>query len=146
MTDRGVSTALGYILGLAVVTALVSGLFFLTADIVTDEQERAIQSELEVIGNRLAADISTVDRLALSADNATVRLARELPETVAATSYQIVLTSDGSRPATIELETQNPDVTVSVFVMNGTAIGNSTASGGDITIRYNGMEVLLERA
>ena len=146
MTGRGVSTALGYVLGLAVVTLLISGLFFATGELVVDEQEQAIQSELRVIGNQLAADVTSVDRLALSVDDATVNLSRSLPNSVAGTSYQIFLRADSSPPASIELRTTDPDVSVTVSVMNGTAIENSTVSGGEISISYDGQEVLLGRA
>ena len=143
MTDRGVSTVLGYVLGLAIVAALVGGLF-VTTGIVSEKHERTTESELRVVGNMLAADITTVDRLALSARDARARLIRDLPERVAGGSYRIQLTHDGSGPGVIELTASDPDVSVSVPVTNGTAIGNSTASGGGVEIRYDGSTVVIE--
>jgi hypothetical protein len=146
MTDRGVSTALGYVLGLAIITVMISGLFITTGEVVSDQRERAIQSELRVLGNQIAADITTVDRLALAENGSEVRLTRSLPETVAGTSYEIELGYDGSRPATIELVSNQPEVSVTVRVTNGTAIGNSTAFGGNVAITYNGSTVVIEDA
>jgi hypothetical protein len=143
MTDRGVSTVLGYVLGLAIVTALVGGLF-ITTEIVSQERERAAESELRVLGNLLAADITTLDRLAFSARDARARLVRDLPEGVAGGNYRIQLTHDGSGPGVIKLVASDPDVSVTVPVMNGTAIGNSTASGGGVEIRYDGRAVVIE--
>ncbi len=145
-TDRGVSTVLGYVLGLAIVTALITGLFLTTGEVVDDERERAAGSELRVLGNRLAADVATVDRLALSADDARVGLTRDLPDAVVGSSYRISLTHDGAGPAEIELTAPDPDVSVTVTVVNGTAIGNSTAAGGDVRIRHDGSVVVMENA
>jgi hypothetical protein len=143
MADRGVSTALGYVLGLAIITALITGLFFATGEIVSDEREEAARSELRVLGNRIAADVTTVDRLALSADDARARLTRDLPNTVVGSSYRISLEHDGSGPAEIELTASDPDVSVTVTVMNGTAIANSTSSGGDLVVGYDGRDIEL---
>jgi len=143
MADRGVSTALGYVLGLAIITALITGLFFATSEIVTDERERAAESELRVLGNRLAADVTTVDRLALSAGDARARLTRDFPTTVAGSSYRISLEHDGTGPATIELTASELDVSVSVPVMNGTVIANSTSSGGGLVVGYDGRDIEL---
>ena len=81
-----------------------------------------------------------------SADRARARLQRDLPNTVAGSSYRVRLTHDGSGPATIELTTSSPDVTVTVGGANGTAVGNSTVSGGDVVVRYDGSAVVIERA
>lgn len=142
--DRGVSTVLEYVLGLAIVTVLIGGLFVTTTGIVSEERERAAESELRVLGNTLAADVTTVDRLAFSADSARARLERDLPDAVAGGGYRIRLEHDGSGPAVIELTAAAPDVSVTVPVMNGTAIRNSTASGGDVEIRYDGSAVVID--
>ena len=141
MADRGVSTALGYVLGLAIITVMISGLFVATGEIVTDEREEAARSELRVLGNRLAADVTTVDRLALSAGDAQASLTRDLPETVAGSSYRIALEHDGGGPAAIELTTDDPEVSVTVSVMNGTPIVNSTANGGELVVGYDGSDI-----
>jgi len=143
MTDRGVSTALGYVLGLAILTAMITGLFVTTGEVVENQREQAIRSELRVLGNQVAADITSVDRLALAEPGSEVRLTRSLPETVAGSSYQIDLVYDGSRPAEIELVSRNPEVSVTVRVMNGTPVLNSTETDGDVVVRYDGSTVSM---
>jgi hypothetical protein len=143
VADRAVSTALGYVLGLAIVAAMMTGLFVVSGEIVSDERERAIRSELRVLGNQLAADVASVDRLARSADDGSAGLTQDLPDTVAGSGYQIRLVDEGAPPATLELTTDDPDVTVNVTVMNGTAVGDSVVPGGDATVYYDGSEIVL---
>jgi hypothetical protein len=146
VTDRAVSTALGYVLGLAVVTAVMTGLVFATNEVVDDEREQAARSELRMLGNRLAADVTTVDRLAPSGGGARAALTRAFPKTAVGSDYRIALGHDGSGPATIELTASDLDVSVTVTVTNGTAIGNSTVRGGEVRIRYDGTAVVIEDA
>ena len=143
VADRAVSTALGYVLGLAIVAAMMTGLFVASGEIVSDERERAIRSELRVLGNQLAADVASVDRVARSLDGGPAGLTQDLPDTVAGSGYQIRLVDEGAPPATLELTTEDPDVTVNVTVMNGTAVGDSVVPGGDTTVYYDGSEIVL---
>jgi hypothetical protein len=138
MPDRGVSTALGYVLGLIIVTVMITGLFITVGNVVEDQRETAIRSELRVLGNQIAGDITTVDRVALAKDNSTARLTRSLPENVAGTSYRIQLRYDGSPPAKIELVSEHPEVSVTVRVVTGTTLANSESSGGTLAVRHNG--------
>jgi len=144
MSNRGVSTVLGYVLGLAVITVMITGLFITTEAVVSDQREKAIRSELRVIGNQIAADITTVDRLASAPNESDAHLIRNLPKTVAGTSYEIHVGYDGTRPVTIDLTSDNPEVSVTVRVMNGTEIENSTTSGGTFAVYYNGNTISLE--
>jgi hypothetical protein len=143
VADRGVSTALGYVLGLAIVAAMVTGLFVVSGEIVSDEREQAIRSELRVLGNQLAADAASVDRIARSVDDGPAGLTQDLPDTVAGSGYQIRLLEEGAPPATLELTTDDPDITVTVSLMNGTAVGDSVVSGGDTTVYYDGTVIVL---
>ncbi|PSP46175.1 hypothetical protein BRC60_10940 [Halobacteriales archaeon QH_1_68_42] len=79
-SDRGQSIALDYTLGLAVGFLLITGLLIAGGDYITDQRNRAQQSELRVIGQQLAADIEAADRLAAAATNGEVRIERSLVE------------------------------------------------------------------
>ena len=138
MSDRAVSTVLGYVLGLVIVTVVITGLFITAGEIMEDQRETAIRSELRVVGNQVAGDITTLDRIALAESNSTARLTRQIPENVAGTSYRIQLRYDGSPPAEIELVSENPEVSVTVRVTTGTTLATSEASGGTLAARYNG--------
>ncbi|RLM31390.1 hypothetical protein DVK01_21550, partial [Haloarcula sp. Atlit-120R] len=63
-TARGVSTALSYVLTLTITVVLVSGLMVAAGGFVSDEHARVTETELDVMGNRLAAGIESVDRVA----------------------------------------------------------------------------------
>lgn len=146
MTDRGVSTALGYVLSLAIVTVLIAGIFTGGTGLVEDQREQVIRSELKVLGNRLAADVTTVDRLAIQHPNASVRLEEPLPTAVAGRSYRIRVDHlAGSDTVSITLSTQRPEVTVTVEVANGTAVAESVVAGGPLALTYDGTAVVIER-
>ncbi|MFB6087730.1 MAG: hypothetical protein ABEJ85_04350 [Haloarculaceae archaeon] len=147
MTDRGVSTVLGYVLSLAIMTILITGLLATGSSLVADQTEKVVRSELRVIGNQIAADLTTVDRLALSGDEVNVRLTRDLPASVAGTSYRInVSRPGGDGPVEIRLTSNDPEVDVTVTVNNETAVAERTVSGGKIVVRYDGDAVVIDRA
>lgn len=147
MTDeRAVSAVLGYILTLSVVTLLVSGLFVASGDFVQNQHERAIRAELEVVGNRLAADLAAVDRLALATGaGGRTRLATDLPARVAGNPYRIDVSPVNGSPNVYQLDltTTEPAVSVVVRVRLETDLAGGTLNGGDVTVVYDGtaMEV-----
>lgn len=146
MADRGVSAVLGYALALAIVTILISGIFTGMGTVVENQREKAIRSELTVIGNRIAADISAVDRLAIAtSSNANIQIATTLPSTVAGSSYSINISDPGpSHRYSIELSTSDPDVTETVIVRSNTTVTHSQLQGGDIAIVFDGSSVEVQ--
>lgn len=134
--DRAVSTALGYVLSLAVASIVVVGLLAAAGGFVEDQRERAVRTEFDVLGQRVASDLATVDRLARAGDDATVTVESELPRTVAGTQYQVRIVGDPSG-ATVVLHSSTPDVTVRVAVTNRTAIAPANVTGGPLEIAYN---------
>lgn len=90
MTDRAVSTAVSYALILGIVVLLLSGITTGFAPLVMSQQADATHSTFEVIGNDVAGDIASVDRLAVSAGaNGTVVLRTRLPDRVGGSRYYI---------------------------------------------------------
>lgn len=141
MTDRAVSTALNYVLSLAVVTALISGLFIAANDIVEDQRERAIQSELIVLGNQVAADLSSLDRLAIG-NSGRASVETNLPDRVAGKHYLIAVRTTGiSGRYEITLSTEKPAVTVTAVVRLDTPIDPTELGGGDVTLVYDGTSI-----
>ena len=144
MADRGVSSVLGYALALAIVTILISGIFAGMGTVVENQRETAIRSELTVIGNRIAADISAVDRLVLATSStADVRIATTLPRTVAGKAYSINV-SDGGPPShryRIDLSSSDPDITETVFVRSNTTVRDVQLQGGDVEVVFDGTTV-----
>lgn len=135
--DRGVSTVVGYVLNIAIATALITGLIFAAGTLVTDQRERAVQSEFDVVGNRIAADLATTDRLVRASDGGEVTVRSTLPSVISGQQYQVHIQPDGDSVA-IVLSTDRPDVSVRVPLNNSTRVSETTFSGGDLVFRASG--------
>ncbi|SFR50213.1 MULTISPECIES: DUF7266 family protein [Halorubrum] len=154
-SDRAVSVTVGYVMTLAISTLLLSGLFVAGGSFVETQRERAAQGELTVVGERIAADVGTVDRLAASAssrEELTVNRSLTLPNRAAGTGYRIRVTASGTE-GTIALESGQTDASVAVpfRTSEGVAVRNVTVDGGDLLIFWdpdagpNGSVVVSER-
>lgn len=130
MSDRGLSVAVNYVLSLAIATMLLSGLLFTVGDVVGDRRDATIRSELDVVGERVAAGLLTADRLA-EMGASTVTIDVELPPRVAGTDYRVQLNATGGR---LELETVDEDLLVTTPIRNRTALRTSVADGGDLEV------------
>ena len=143
MTDRGLSTTVGYVLNLVVATVLIAGLLTATAGVVEHRQQAAVRTELGVVGQRLAANLMAADRLAVvGGDSGRVSLVTSLPEQVAGVRYTVAV--NASRHASyVTLTAQHPDVVVRVRFRNETRVGNATLHGGPVTVvrRHGVLEV-----
>lgn len=150
MTDnRAVSATLGYVMVIGITTVLISGLFIAAGGFVENQHERAIRAELEVIGNRMAADIAAVDRLALAAGSSgETELEVNLPPRTAGKSYDIEISQVAGSPNTyhLNLSTSNPSVFVEVRVRTKTTLVSATVSGGDVVIDYDGSDLEVRNA
>ncbi|WP_423997740.1 DUF7266 family protein [Halorubrum trapanicum] len=139
-SDRAVSVTVGYVMTLAISTLLLSGLFVAGGSFVDTQRERAAQGELTVVGERIAADIGTVDRLvatAQSRENLTVDRPLTLPNRVSGTGYRIRIAANGTQ-GTIALESEQTDATVEVpfRTSEDVAVRNTTVDGGSLRISW----------
>lgn len=143
MDSRGVSAVLGYVMTLGIVTLLIGGLFLAAGNYVENEHERAVRAEFSVVGNRLAADLAAVDRLALAAGpTGDASLRTDLPARVAGKPYQIELSSTGTPDVyQIDLTVEDPDVSVTIRVKLATTLVGSTVNGGDVIVVYDGTDL-----
>ncbi|WP_411963073.1 hypothetical protein [Haloferax sp. YSMS24] len=142
MSTRAVSTTLGYVLTLSITTILISGIMVGAGSYVSAEHERVTETELEVVGQRLAANIEAVDRIASSSDDettATVSSRLELPNRVAGTTYRINVESDE-----LVLRSVDPEVTVRVSVQTETTLDSGSVDAGDVVVRYDAGDDDLE--
>jgi hypothetical protein len=134
-TDRGQAVTLNYTIGIAIATVLVTGLLIAGSSFVGDQQEKAVRSELRVIGQQTAASLETTDRLANTTEaGSTVRLERQLPTNVAGTAYDIELVKD--KNPYLVLRTDNPELEVRVDFANRTKVTENTVDGGTVAFRY----------
>ncbi|EMA00177.1 DUF7266 family protein [Haloferax denitrificans] len=141
-TDRGVSTALGYVLTLSITVVLISGLMVAAGGFVSDERKRVTETELDVVGNRLAAGIESVDRIGAAPGESRVEATIRLPPRVAGTTYTIEV--EPGPPTELVLTSTDPEVTVRVPVKTETSLAASRLDGGDVTITYDSPSGTLE--
>ena len=136
MSDRGLSTVVGYALALGIVALLTSALFVTMAGFVEHQREDTARVTLEVVGNELAADLETVDRLSSNGDGTeTVELETDLPTHVVGSPYTIAVNESGEDR--VELTTHDPVVTVSVPYRTSTGVDGTTVTGGSLVIEYD---------
>lgn len=143
MTDRAVSVTVNYVMTITIATLLLSGLVVAAGGLVGSQSERAIESELDVLGQQLAADVESADRLVTVAEGNTaeVRIESTLPTQVAGTGYTIDATGD-----TIELRTTDPEVSVGVPVIlseDMEVVTERTIRGNDVRIEWDGGDRLV---
>ncbi len=141
MTDRAVSVTVNYVLTLAITALLLSGLLVAAGGLVESQSERAIRSELDVLGQHLAADIESADRLATVAEgeSAEVRIGTSLPARVAGRSYRIAV---GENELT--LRTTDPEVSVTVPFRTTNEVEERTIRGGDLRTEWSDDSGTLE--
>lgn len=148
--DRGVSTVVGYVLVLGIIALLTSTIFVSFGPYVTDQQHDVVYSTLAVIGQDIAGDVESADRLAVAAgENGTVSFRTRLPRRVGGNRYEIQVERKGSTELSngetvyaneIELRTTDPGVRASVTVRTRVPLKERTGSdvleGGTIVITY----------
>lgn len=141
--ERGVSTVVGYTLTLGITTLLISGLLIGASGFIEDQRERAVRSELEVVGQQIAADIETGDRF-VGAGNTEFTISRAIPNNVVGVDYRVEVVSTSQWETYLRLSTENPDITVEVDMVLASELRESTVSGGPIIVTYDSGEIEVE--
>lgn len=139
--DRAVSTLVGYAITLGITTLLITGLVVATGGYIQDQRERAAQTQLKVVGQQLAADLGTADRLARS-DPDTVSLDREFPDEAAGRGYSIAVDPGGC--SCLELWTQGRETVVTVQFQTETTVTSKNVTGGPVVVTYDPAAGALE--
>lgn len=133
--DRAVASTLSYALTLSITTILLVGVLAGAGSLVDGQQDRAIESGLVVQGERLAADLMTVDRLSRTGSVERVEVRIDLPTRVAGEGYRVEITEDGGGNDVIGLHSDAIDVTVDFTVERGIVAERLT--GGAVTIEFD---------
>ncbi|WP_129115088.1 DUF7266 family protein [Halegenticoccus tardaugens] len=139
--DRAVSFSVGYALNLAVAAIVLAGLLVAAGGVVETQRETVVREELDVLGHQLAVGTMETDRLARvgtsdedetgESPRADVRVS--LPSTVAGTGYSITVRADE-----LELEADDPAVSVTVPLVVETDVTETTVRGGPLDVEYDG--------
>lgn len=144
--DRAVSVTVNYTLNLAIATILISGLLFAVGNTVEDRREEAIRSELEVVGQRLAANLQSADRLARAGGaDSRVRIETPLPDTVATIRYSVAAGSDASGEEFVRLSTDDPQVEVTVTLRTEVFVSFNEFPSGDAVVVFDGTTLEVVR-
>lgn len=148
--DRGVTVPMNYSLMVTIVALLAAVLVAGTGAYVGDQQATTARDGLSVVGHRVAADLSTADRLAATLDSGgSVELATDLPETVAGSTYTVAIVSVPGGPSNtydVVLTTTDPEVTVTVPVRTRGAVTPTSFAGGPVSVRGTPTGVEVARA
>ena len=144
--DRGQSVSITYTLSLIIVTVLISGLFISMSGFLDSERERVTRSELTVLGNRIAADISTADRLARTTDDGEVEVRTTIPESVAGSEYDVEISSTqfgttSFYDVTVTLQEPETQVTRTVRVRTDFEVVTSRLNGGPYVVHFDGTDI-----
>lgn len=136
MTDRAVSSTLGYVLTLAIAALLVGGLLTAGGNFVTTQRDVVVEEELTVVGQQLSANVEQADRLVVASSGAdpVVQLNQTFPRNVARSQYVARLDADRDQ---LILTSTDPEQTVRINVTTRTDLRDSTAAGGEVTVRYD---------
>lgn len=142
MTDRAVSVQINYVLGLVIVTILLTGVLMSTNSVLRDQRRDVVRSEVQVIGNRVASDISAADQIVAvsggtSADELTV--SSDVPAQFAGVGYSISVWSEanpGYWLVHVGIDSDRLDVNETMSLKTQTPVANDTVTGGSYTIAY----------
>jgi len=141
--DRAVSTAAGYVLSLGITAILVTGLLTAGGGVVEERRDVTTHDSLEVVGQRLAADLMTADRLASTSDTTAVSVSVDLPERTAGSGYTVSVDSAGSR---LRLESTASNTAVTVAFTTSTPVADTSVQGGDVRIVLDGGQLEVRSA
>lgn len=154
--ERGVSIALSHVLTLGITTILIAGLLFSAGALLDGQSERSAERSLETIGERVASEVASVDRLAREdPEPETVRLRVDHPSEVSGVTYSIAIHEGGAcsgplledAEACIVLTAPGARTTVQVPLKIGddtTVASQTSTQGGSMTISYQDGEIDLE--
>lgn len=138
--DRGVSSALSYALIIVLTVSLTTGLVLGTNELVTDQRQQVAHDQLEVVGQRLAATIMTVDRLNATETRPEVAaITRDFPRRVSGVQYRVETVAVGSDRWRLYLEARAVSISESftVRLQSGVDLEETTVNGGPLRVSYD---------
>ena len=92
-SDRGTSITITHVLTIGITTLLIAVLLTSSGTLLETETERSAESSLETIGERLAGEIGSADRMATSGAGS-VNVTADHPTTVANSQYTVTLLNE----------------------------------------------------
>ncbi|WP_323171499.1 hypothetical protein [Natrialba sp. PRR66] len=146
-TDRGMSIAVTHVLTIGITTILIALLLTSAGGLLDTETDRSAEHSLETIGERIAGEIESVDRL--GDDTVTIRASH--PRTVANSGYTVEIAENCEAPLLdgetdcVKLTSNGADTVVYVpVVVTELDIDESSAPGGTIEISADGNTLTID--
>lgn len=93
--DRAVSIAVTHVLTIGITTILITGLLVGGSGLLEAEKDRATDTELRTIGNRMASEVSSTYYSAEDAGGGTMAVRVSHPEYVAGNNYNVEIKDTG---------------------------------------------------
>lgn len=110
-TDRrAVSSQIGYVLAIAIISILMAGLVSSTGGLVTQTTEQGTQAELQIIGDRISGQVMSADRI-LTGDDASSTLVLDANVPTRAGDESYILSYNSGE---LILKSTERDITVSI--------------------------------
>lgn len=137
---RGVTSAVEFVLTIAIAAALMTGLVVAASGTVERQKTITAQTQMEIVGQQVAGTIENADRLVQTAETTTtLRLEQDLPERVLQSDYTIEIT-----PAAVRVRSPLSDRAVSVPFESTTPVAQTTVESGDVAVQYDTADTELE--
>lgn len=144
--DRGVSTAVSYTIAVGITVILVAALLLSLGGLMDSQSDRTTDSELRVVGEGVATDLTKVDRLMNGLDEGDELAMRiDGPDRIAGQSYRVTLTDSSvtcSAPPCVEVATNERSYLVNVDLE--TSVTERTIPGGTIWIVAHEDGILIQ--
>jgi len=130
-SDRAVSTAVGYVLTLGITTILISGLLIAAGGVVEDRRDATSRDSLDVVGQRIAANLMAADRLAETDGATAVEVVVDVPDRIAGSGYTVRVNASTS---TLVLDPDSIDTIRRVTFVTSTPVTATAVQGGSLRI------------
>lgn len=136
--ERAVSVTVTHALTLAITAILVTGLLTGAATMLDRQQQTAVRMQLEDIGGDVVGQLNAVDRLN-DAGAADASLRVTFPNRVSGTPYRVELDRTGTTATgyrgVLRLESDDPNVRVTVPVHTETRLRDTTVTGNQLAVQ-----------
>ena len=147
--DRAVTVAITHVLTVGIATVLITGLLFGAGTMLDTQREDSTEASLEVIGERLAGDIASADRMA---NDSTLTIRTEHQRVAGGSPYTVTLHEDAGdcgplieNVSCIQLDSNGEDVSVFVPIVTNTPLADgSSVASGPLIISVEDDEITLE--
>ena len=142
--DRAVSIAVTHVLTIGITTVLISGLIIGAGSMLETQQERSTEATLETIGERLAGEISDLDRMADEDETESAVIRTDHQRFASGSQYTVglhnssceeyPLINDADQQC-IELTSHGDDVSIAIPLSTETPLDDGVSvTGGQIKL------------